>query len=42
MTSTVEEIKDKVIPVVKKWREPEIYLFVSYARGDNNETSDVG
>jgi hypothetical protein len=38
---TVEEIKKKIEPVVKKYNVPEAYLFGSRARGEGHEHSDV-
>ncbi|MDR1606134.1 MAG: nucleotidyltransferase domain-containing protein [Streptococcaceae bacterium] len=38
---TIEEIKEKIIPVAKKYGIKEVYLFGSYARGEADEDSDV-
>lgn len=38
---TVDEIKEKVTPVAKKYDVPIVYLFGSYARGEASSTSDV-
>lgn len=41
MIYTIEDIRRIVMPVVKKYRIPAIYLFGSYARGTATETSDI-
>lgn len=41
MRYTVDEIKNKVIPVAQKHHISEVYLFGSHARGDATESSDV-
>lgn len=38
---SVEEIKNKVSPVAKKYKVPTVYLFGSRARGENHDYSDV-
>lgn len=38
---TIEEIREKLIPVARKHKIEEIYLFGSYARGEAKEDSDV-
>ena len=38
---TVEEIREKILPVCQKYAISEAYLFGSYARGDATEESDV-
>lgn len=38
---TFEEIKEKAIPIAKKYGLDSISLFGSYARGDQNEDSDL-
>lgn len=38
---SAEEIKTIIIPIAKKYGVLRIYLFGSYARGDNTEESDV-
>lgn len=38
---TVEEIKNTVQPIAKKYGVKRVYLFGSYARGDTTEHSDV-
>ena len=41
MILTVEQIKERIAPVVQKHGLSEVYLFGSYARGDAKETSDI-
>lgn len=41
MVYTLEEIKEKVLPIIQKYRIPAMYLFGSYARGDATEESDI-
>ncbi len=38
---TIDEIKEKVSPVAKKYNIEKVYLFGSYARGEATEKSDV-
>lgn len=38
---TVEEIKNTIQPIAKKYGVKRVYLFGSYARGDTTEHSDV-
>lgn len=38
---SAEEIKTIIIPIAEKYGVLRIYLFESYARGDNTEDSDV-
>ena len=38
---TIDEIKEKSIPVAKKFGVDTLSLFGSYARGDQNENSDL-
>ena len=38
---TIEEIREKVIPIAKKYDVKKISLFGSYARGEAGENSDV-
>lgn len=38
---TIQQIKNRVIPVFKKYNVKAAYLFGSYARGDATEKSDV-
>lgn len=41
MVYTLEEIKQNVLPLVRKYGIPAIYLFGSYARGEAAEDSDL-
>ena len=41
MCYTIEEIKDKIIPIAKKHGISRMCLFGSYARGEANDDSDV-
>lgn len=41
MIYTIEEIKNRVLPVIQKYNIPAMYLFGSYARGEATEESDL-
>lgn len=41
MIYSIEEIKNIVMPIIKKYNIPAMFLFGSYARGDANENSDL-
>ena len=41
MVYSAEEIKNIVMPIVKRYNIPAIFLFGSYARGEANENSDI-
>ena len=41
MVYTLEEIKQNVLPLVRKYNIPAMYLFGSYARGEAGEESDL-
>ena len=41
MIYTMEQIRDAVIPIAKKYQIPAVYLFGSYARGTQTESSDL-
>lgn len=41
MIYTIDEIKELVAPVAKKYNLEKVYLFGSYARGEATENSDV-
>ena len=41
MVYTIEEIKERVAPVAKKYNLKAVYLFGSYARGEAGDDSDV-
>lgn len=38
---TIDEIKEKAVPIAKKHGVDSLSLFGSYARGDQNEESDI-
>ena len=38
---TIEEIKEKTLPIFTKYNISEITIFGSYARGEANENSDI-
>jgi len=38
---TINEIKDKIVPIAKKYGVARMSLFGSYARGEADEKSDV-
>ena len=41
MIYSIEEIRNRVTPVARKYNLPKVYLFGSYARGEATEGSDV-
>lgn len=41
MVYSIEEIKKIVMPIVKSYDIPAVFLFGSYARGEANEDSDI-
>lgn len=41
MIYTIEEIRNRVLPVIQKYNIPAMYLFASYARGEATEESDL-
>lgn len=41
MIYTLDEIKQRILPVIEKYNIPEMYLFGSYARGEATEESDL-
>ena len=41
MMYTLDQIRDTVIPIAKKYQIPAVYLFGSYARGTQREDSDL-
>ena len=41
MVYTLAEIKNKVMPILEKYRIPAMYLFGFYARGNATEDSDI-
>ncbi len=38
---TIEEIRDIIVPIAKKYHIESIYLFGSYARGEATKDSDI-
>ena len=38
---TIKQIKERILPILKKFNINEVYLFGSYARGEANSSSDV-
>ena len=41
MVYTIEEIKNLVAPIIRKYNIPAMFLFGSYARGKADESSDL-
>ncbi len=41
MVYSIEEIKCRVMPIIRKYQIPALYLFGSYARGNANAESDL-
>ena len=41
MVYTLNEIAELVLPVIRKYRIPAMYIFGSYARGEATEESDL-
>jgi predicted nucleotidyltransferase len=41
MVYTLDELKQKITPIARKYNIPAVYIFGSYARGNATETSDV-
>ena len=41
MCYTIEEIRKRIVPIVRKYHIPAIYLFGSYARGEATAESDL-
>lgn len=41
MVYTIDEIKDKIIPIAEQYNLSKVYLFGSYARGEADENSDI-
>ena len=41
MIYTMEELRNRIVPVTRKYRLPAVYLFGSYARNEATEQSDV-
>lgn len=38
---TVQELKEKIVPIAKQYDLNKVYLFGSYARGEADEESDL-
>jgi len=38
---TIDEIKAKIEPIAKRYNVSKVYLFGSYARGEEDENSDI-
>ena len=38
---TIKQLKERILPILKKHNISEVYLFGSYARGEANNSSDV-
>ena len=41
MVYTIDEIKAKIEPIAKQYNVSKVYLFGSYARGEEDENSDI-
>lgn len=41
MVYTIDEIKAKIYPIAKQYNLSKVYLFGSYARGEEDENSDI-
>ena len=41
MIYTVEELRQKISPITRKYNIPAVYIFGSYARNEATENSDV-
>ena len=41
MVYTIDEIKAKIEPIAKQYNLSKVYLFGSYARGEEDENSDI-
>lgn len=41
MVYSISEIQARVLPIVRKYHIPALYLFGSYARGEATESSDI-
>lgn len=38
---TLDDIEAKIIPIAKQYNISKVYLFASYARGEEDENSDI-
>lgn len=41
MVYTLQDIKEKISPIISKYNISAVYIFGSYARGTANEASDI-
>ena len=41
MIYTIEELRDRIVPITRKYNIPAVYLFGSYARNEAQDSSDV-
>ena len=41
MIYTIEELRNRIVPITQKYRIPAVYLFGSYARNEATDKSDV-
>lgn len=41
MIYTLDDIEAKIIPIAKQYNISKVYLFGSYARGEEDENSDI-
>lgn len=41
MVMTMDEIRERVVPVAEKYELKAVYIFGSYARGEATDDSDV-
>lgn len=41
MVYTIEELKQKITPIAKKYNISAVYIFGSYARGEADNNSDI-
>ena len=41
MVLTIEELRNRIMPITQKYRIPAVYLFGSYARNEATDDSDV-
>ena len=41
MVYSIEELRDRIIPITRKYKIPAVYIFGSYARNEATEESDV-
>ena len=41
MIYTIDELRDRIVPITQKYNIPAVYLFGSYARNEATDGSDV-